>query len=370
VPRLNDLDRDERIGQLLWIGFEGTALDATLRDLVHRVRPGGLILFGRNIEDARQVRALADDLYRSLRVPPFLAIDQEGGRVNRLRGILGAMPAPLSLARGPHATGAVRAHARATAGALKALGLNVNFAPVLDLSGEDAANGIGDRAYGEDPRRVALLAGAAVKEYLREGVIPVGKHFPGLGGARADTHLTLPVIRRPRSLLLRVDLYPYRRLRKTLPMVMVGHAYYPALQGGRPHPATLSGRIVDDLLRRRLGFRGLVLTDDLEMGAVDRSLSGADAARAAFAAGSDGLMFCRSAERIAEAHEGLARDLTDGRIDAARLNASLRRIRALKERLLRRRRTRFSRGSLARARLVLETLHGPAAAGADPTARE
>src|SRR5207249_629523 len=199
--------------------------------LLDRVRPGGIILFARNIEDARQVRTLIDALQRHAATPPFIALDQEGGRVNRLKTILGPIPPNLGLATRPDAPRRILRHSASTAAALRTLGFNVNFAPVLDLSGQDAANGIGDRAYGVEAETVCRLAGVFLKEHLRSGVLPVGKHFPGLGSARADTHLTLPVIDKPRKALWEEDLLPYRRLRRWLPIVMAGHACYPALQG-------------------------------------------------------------------------------------------------------------------------------------------
>src|SRR2546422_2871882 len=264
VPR-DGLSLEDKVGQLFWIGFHGIALDPPLRSLLERVRPGGLILFARNIENARQVRALNDALSGSLRIPPFIALDQEGGRVNRLKPILGPIPPNLALARGKAATRAVGRQAGATARALRSLGFSVNLAPVLDLSGPGAANGIGDRAFGEDPATVCRLARVFLETHLRSGVIPVGKHFPGLGSAGADTHLTLPVISKSRARLTREDLVPYRRLNRHLPVVMAGHASYPALQD-RPGPATLSRAVIEGLLRRRLGYRGMILTDDLEMG--------------------------------------------------------------------------------------------------------
>lgn len=370
MTRLAGLDLEDRIGQLFWVGFEGTAWGPSLERLLRRVRPGGLILFGRNIESARQVRSLTDALHRALSVPPFIAIDQEGGRVNRLRPIIGATPASHWLSGQPRAAAVVRRHAVATVCALKSLGFNVNFAPVLDLSRAEARNGIGDRAFSDDPRKVVQLASVFLREHLRGGVIPVGKHFPGLGSARADTHVTLPVIRRSRAFLAARDLVPYRRLRTKVPVIMVGHAYYPALQGSPPHPATLSRAIVNGILRRRIGHRGLALTDDLEMGAVDQGMGAAELALAALGAGNDGLMFCRSAERILEARQGLLEAVRAGALDPARLTLSLRRILALKNRyLIPRRRARFSSGSIARARLLLESLGGPTPGGDDPTAR-
>lgn len=367
---LKDLDAAAMAGQLLWIGFHGTTWSPALARLVRDVKPGGIILFGRNIEGARQVRALNDAAYRALDIPPFVALDQEGGRVSRLRSIVGATSAALALAARPEPRGSVKRHSTATALALKTLGFNVNFAPVLDLSGADARNGIGDRAFGEDPADVCRLAEIVLRVHLQAGIVPVGKHFPGLGGARADSHLILPVIRRSREQIWKRDLLPYRRLRSLLPVIMVGHAYYPALQGRGAGPATLSARVVDGLLRRRMRYRGLILTDDLEMGAIDQRLAGGETALAAFAAGGDGLMFCSSADRILEAHEALRRAIEQRALPPARLRASLHRVLRLKERqLVRRRRGRYSIGSMARSRLLLESLAPQISAGIDPTAR-
>jgi beta-N-acetylhexosaminidase len=368
--RLRDLSLGEWAGQLLWVGFDGTAATPSLLRWIRRIQPGGIILFGRNIRNARQVRALTDALHAAVKVPPFVALDQEGGRVNRLKGILGRCPAPYDLAHLPNAPAALSRLATVTALALRSLGFNVNFAPVLDLSTRTAKNGIGDRALGADPLHVTDLARILLSTTARGDILPVGKHFPGLGAARADTHLSLPRIHLSGPRLWKDHLYPYRRLRALLPMIMVGHAYYPALQGQSPHPATLSRRVIHDLLRRRIGFRGLILTDDLEMGAVDQSRDGGTLARASFLAGSDGLMFCRSRARILEAHEALVMGLESGEIAPARARASLNRILALKTRhLVRRRRGRFASASVTRARRVLASLGAPFEEGMDPTAR-
>ena len=363
----------EQVGQLLWIGFEGTTYSKDLARLVKDVAPGGVILFGRNLTaDPRQIRALTDALHRALPIPPFIALDQEGGRVSRLREVIGATAPPAALAARCDATVAVRRQSEATAVVLCGLGFNVNFAPVLDLSAPDARNGIGDRAFGDAPRSVALLAGLFAAAHTRSGVLPVGKHFPGLGGAQADTHLSLPVIRRTRAALLRQDLLPYRRLRRSLPILMIGHACYPAVQGRSDQPASLSPAVIEGLLRRTLGYRGLVLTDDLEMGAIDQSLPAGAQALMAFQAGSDGLMFCRSEDRIRQASAALVAAVQAGEISPARLRASLRRVLALKQRpVVRRRRVRLTAAGLARARGQFATLlAGTSTTGPDPTARE
>ncbi len=367
---LRDLGPRERAGQLLWIGFDGTTASPALLRFMRRIQPGGIILFGRNIENARQVRALNDAFHRELRIPPFIALDQEGGRVNRLRSILGASPAPLILASGPKATTMLRRQAGATALALRTLGFDVNFAPVLDLSDAGTPNGIGDRALGDEPNRVISLARVLLQTFLEAKILPVGKHFPGLGSARSDTHESLPSIDRARPRLWSSDLLPYRRLSARLPMIMVGHAHYPALQGRDRVPATLSRRILHDLLRRRIGYRGYVLTDDLEMGAIDSTLDGGALAVKSFMAGSDGLMFCRSPERIEEAQAALAQAIETGSIAPSRARASLVRMMSLKRRYAGRiGRRRYSEASIARARRILASLGPTSAEGFDPTAR-
>lgn len=366
IPR--DLRR--QLGQLLWIGFRGTTVDSPLAAFLRDIRPGGVILFGRNIESAVQVRSLTDALYRSSSIPPFIAIDQEGGRVNRLRAIVGPTLTNHALARSPHPSAAVRLHAEATAMALRSLGFSVNFAPVLDLSGPRQRNGIGDRAFGSDPVRVSDHARRVVRAHLSAGLIPVGKHFPGLGEARLDTHVALPLIHRSRPGIWRRELVPYRRLGRILPMIMVGHACYPALQGNLIAPASLSHAVVSRCLRDQIGYRGLILTDDLEMGAIGDRASGGDRAREAFAAGHDGLMFCQSEELIATALETLIEGLQRGELDAEEVRCRLERIARLKGRFLARsRRHRFSAAGLAQARALFASMDPAAQAGPDPTAR-
>ena len=359
---------ERQVGQLFWIGFHGTTLTPELRSLLDHVRPGGLILFSRNIENARQVRSLTDALHRNGSPPPFIALDQEGGRVNRLKTILGPIPPNIELAARRDAEREIRRHSRSTAAALRSLGFNVNFAPVLDLSEVNSANGIGDRAYGERPEEVSRLAAVFLKEHLRAGVLPVGKHFPGLGSAGGDTHRILPIIDKARAALWKEDLLPYRRLRRWLPIVMAGHACYPALQGRDRSPATLSAGVIETLLRRRIGYTGLVLTDDLEMGAVEQSVGAGVQALAALRAGNDGLMFCATGEKIVEAFEAVLAAVRGREVDPRRLKRSLRRIAALKRRLPERR-PPFATATVERARRELARLGGGTDAGPDPTAR-
>jgi beta-N-acetylhexosaminidase len=327
------LSQEDLAGQLLFIGVEGTAMNPDLRRRLEAVRPGGIILFARNLQDAPQVAAFCRELQSALPVPPFLAIDQEGGRVSRLKGILPSIPTNLSLARAAGPDALVRQHGSQTGRALALLGFNLNFAPVLDLSEAESPNGIGDRAYGTDPEVVGRLARVFLDAQAAAGVPGCGKHFPGLGAGRVDSHLDLPCIDRSAEEIWREDLLPYRLLHDALPMVMVGHAHYPALQGSEPRPATLSPEVVTDLLRAKVGYRGVTLTDDLEMGAVDQRRPAGEVVLEALEAGNDLVMFCKSWERIEEARGAIARALKTGVLSPARLDTALSRILSLKERL-------------------------------------
>jgi beta-N-acetylhexosaminidase len=283
-----------RAGQHLFIGIPGRDLTSETRQWLAEVRPGGVILFARNVDNARQLR----DLTRQLReFTPLIGIDQENNRVNRLREIVGELPALARL----KATGGARAFGRQVGQSLRDLGINLDFAPVLDLELGDAAvdNALRDRCWGRTAAEVTRHAGEFLAGLREAGVCACGKHFPGLGGARHDSHEELPTIDRSRDELWAEDIAPYREL--PLPAIMVSHAHYPAFDFG---PASLSREIITTLLRRQLGYTGVVMTDDLEMRAI-RDFHGA--VRAAISAGADMLLVCHTPARILAAYEILAR---------------------------------------------------------------
>ena len=287
-------------GQHLMIGFYGTELSAETQKLLRTVQSGGVILFARNIVSAPQVRALC----RALPTQTIVAIDQENRRVNRLRDIIGELPGIAEI-ESPGDFG------RQIGSCLRGLGLHLDFAPVLDLELFDAKteNALNDRCWGQTADTVVARAGAFLDGLQSEGVAGCAKHFPGLGGARCDSHEELPMIRRTRA-ELEEDIAPYRRLQQKLSAVMVSHAQYPALDD---KPASLSSRIIGDLLRRELGYTGLVVTDDLEMGALRPFGSVAENAVAALEAGADLLLVCHTAERILAVHEALTKAAEQGK---------------------------------------------------------
>jgi beta-N-acetylhexosaminidase len=287
------------------VGLPGPVLDRDTARRLTRIGPGGVILFDRNLESPTQTAGLLEQLRSRAARPLLLALDQEGGRVSRLQAWIGSTPSAVALARAGEDT--VFRFGRATARALRALGFTVDFAPVVDLCAGDVANGIGDRSFGTDPERVCLLAGAFLEALQGAGVAGCLKHFPGLGPTNLDSHVGLPTAERSRDELERLDLVPYRRLGGRAACVMVGHAAYPALDPDPRRPASLSPPVVTGLLRGSLRFGGLVVSDDLEMGAVAPIDEDGRAAVRAVAAGCDLVLYCASLERAERAADALAR---------------------------------------------------------------
>ncbi|MFP5235657.1 MAG: beta-N-acetylhexosaminidase [Acidobacteriota bacterium] len=307
-------------GNLLVVGLEGLALSGLERAWLKTVRPGGVILFRRNISDAAQTRALLADAASLCAPHAFRCVDVEGGTVDRLRHALAHMPAPENVAAAHRKTSAAPSraakasprsapslayeHGVLTARGIKAFGFNVTLAPVLDLALPESNGVMGSRAAGVTAEDVIAFAREFLAGLASEGVAGCGKHFPGLGGGVNDSHIDTPRIARPWRDLWREDLAPYRELRTELPMVMVSHAAYP-LTPGKDVPATASPFWITKTLRGRIGYRGLIFSDDLEMGGILKFMSIEDAAIAAIRAGMDTLEICHSPELILRAYEAI-----------------------------------------------------------------
>ena len=308
-------------GRLLMVGLPGPAMDAAARELVRDLQVGGIILFARNLSSPEQVWQLTHDLQHAAREagsPPLLiAVDQEGGRVQRLREPFTIIPPAREL--GITVTpAAVERLAQKTARELALVGINVNLAPVLDVPrGPDCPQW--DRSYGQDPRQVARFARAAIQGYLAGGVLPVAKHFPGLGDTLADSHRELPLAQSDDP-SRETDLLPFREaVAAGAPAVMTAHLLVPKWD---TRPATLSAVALQDWLRQKLGFKGIIITDDLEMGAIAGRLPVDRAAREALAAGADLLLICNDWPAARDTARLLATDAplaTRARESAARL---------------------------------------------------
>ncbi len=320
---------DGLFGQILFVGFDGVSLTPDLRGFLREVRPGGIILFRRNIETAAQTVRLIADLKACLDPPPLLAVDEEGGRVSRLSGIAPTLPPGARLAA-MEDPAQVRALAAALGRVVASLGFDIDFAPVLDLCAPETDNGIGDRSFGTDPRRAAAYAAAYLEGLAEAGVAGCLKHFPGLGPTSCDSHLELPTVRKPERTFLDEDLLPYRLLRGHAPIVMVAHGHYPFLCGEDPVAATLVPAVSTDLLRREIGYEGLAMADDLEMKAVSARVPWDVLAPRAVAAGCDMVLVCRDRDAVRASHAALRAAIDSGVITPARLDEAIGRIAALR----------------------------------------
>jgi beta-N-acetylhexosaminidase len=305
------------------VGIPGPRVDAVARELVRDLRVGGVILFARNIESPEQVWELTRDLQREALAatgrPLLLAVDQEGGRVQRLKAPFTLIPAARDLAA-ISTLEEVETLARQVARELALVGLNVNLAPVLDVPRSPACPQW-DRAYGSNPETVAIYALAAIRGYRSGGIIPVAKHFPGLGDTSVDSHKVLPLAQSG-DVNREADLLPFRRaVAAGVPMVMTAHL---AVPGWDDRPATLSPVALQHWLRRRLGFDGVIITDDLEMGGISTKLPAPQGAREALAAGADLLLICQDCQAAWETARLLAMDPSlapRGREAAGRLSS-------------------------------------------------
>lgn len=325
-------DRDT-IGQLFMVGFQGTDLSPEFIDWLHECRPGGVILFSRNLVDAEQIARLTNSLQEHAPNPPLLiAIDQEGGRVSRLPQDFTVFPSAASIAA-CQSTDVAYATAEITAKELRAVGINMNMAPVLDVNSNPANPIIGNRSYGEHAEQVSHFGLAVMQGLQDHGVIPCGKHFPGHGDTMTDSHKVLPVVSSSRTRLEEVELAPFRHaIQHGLPTIMTAHVHYPALDPDAP--ATLSRFILTDLLRNELGFEGVTLTDDMEMRAIlDHSTIG-EASIRALQAGADMILICHQHARQSEAIFAIEKAVEEGELSMEDLSTHAERIWKLKEKFL------------------------------------
>jgi beta-N-acetylhexosaminidase len=322
----------EQIGQLLIIGFDGTEMSPRLASLLTRIQPAGVILFARNITGAEQTHRLLRACQKHVATPLFTCVDLEGGTVDRFRNVLGPAPSPAQV----FATGRrelYRKHGRIIGTNCGALGFNVDFAPALDLAFEASRSVMSSRAVSDDPKQVIVYA----REFLRGlgdvGVLGCGKHFPGLGEANLDTHHELPSVEKTLRKLWAEDLVPYRSLslRRELPFVMVSHAAFPAVTKERT-PASLSKKWITDILRMKIGYRGLICSDDLEMGGVLKAASIEQATVGHIRAGGDLGLICHQEDYIVRAYAGLVREAKRDSKFARRVEESSRRVLAFKKR--------------------------------------
>ncbi len=321
-----------RVGSLLIVGVEATSLTPLETAWLRSLRPSGLILFRRNIESPAQIHALFRQAELALQQPSFRCIDLEGGTVDRLRDLIGPTPAAAEVAATNRPT-LFREHGAFVGRALHSLGFNVDLAPVLDLALAAGLTVMRTRVASADPEKVVAYAREFLAGLAQHGVLGCGKHFPGLGGGTLDSHHATPRIVRTWEQIWNQDLKPYRALAAELPLVMVNHAAYPEIE--RPlSPASLSCFWIDEVLRGKLHYRGLVISDDMEMGGVLNHTSPEEAAIEAMAAGTDLLEICHRADRVLLTHEALLREAEGSPAFARCVNAAAARVEKRKQRLL------------------------------------
>ncbi|MBM3319967.1 MAG: glycoside hydrolase family 3 protein [Candidatus Eisenbacteria bacterium] len=309
----------------------GRRLTSREKEILAEGSVGHLVLFPRNLRDPEEAKDLIAEARSLLPRPPLVAVDQEGGIVCAAAAIAGRPPSAMHLGAAGSER-AVREWAARQASLLRRVGINMNLAPVLDVEDRGGSAVIGTRSFGGDPKRVARLGAAAVRGYLRGGVLPVGKHFPGHGSVRSDSHLTLPIDRRGARAILGSSIPPFRSaFRAGLPAVMIAHVAYPALGTGAL-PAGLSESVIRGLLRERLGFRGVVMSDAVEMA----GFPGETFLPEALAAGVDLFCVTRSLAAGRRASRRLAEAIRSGRVDPRAARAAARRVRALAGRRLHR----------------------------------
>lgn len=334
---VNDGTLRDQIGQLFMVGFDGLRPTAAITELIERERIGGIILFSRNIRDAEQVRELTAELQSIARAaghatPLLIATDQENGVVRRLGA--GATPFPGNMAQGAIGSAQrVSEIAYATGRELLTFGINMNLAPVVDVNNNPANPVIGVRSFGEDPQFVAHLGAAAVRGYHDAGVIACLKHFPGHGDTSQDSHLTLPSIPHSMERLEAVELIPFERgIAAGAASVMVSHVVFPALTGDATLPATVSSAVVRGVLRERLGFTGVIVTDCLEMNAISEGIGTEEAAWLASRAGVDLVAISHRADRQFGAIERVREAVASGALERDVIAAAAERVQCLKSR--------------------------------------
>ena len=300
-------------GQLLLLGVPGYEIDAAYADFVRRIQPGGFILFGRNIKTPSQLRALTDRLRELSEIEPIITIDQEGGRVSRLK-LLGNEPPNARQLREKGSLELIACHGELTGQLLRIFGFNLDLCPVLDIAFDDEAdNSLRGRCYGTTADQVIEMAGVFNQSLRATGVLSCGKHFPGYSCAESDPHHELSALPRPRTELEAHELKVFRKFTtggNPVDSMMIGHIAFRELDASGM-PASLAPAITTKLLREEMGFRGLVMTDDLDMGAIMNHYGFDEMIRLGLAAGNDLLMICHRTELAEQAAKVLEKCPTD-----------------------------------------------------------
>lgn len=328
-PTLDLTELNMKVGRLFMAGMPGTKMDPGIEALIRDYCLGGVILFSRNIIDPVQLATLCRDLQEAALkyhgIPLFLAIDQEGGRVARLKDPFTQFPGNSAIGADPKPVEKAMEFAAVTAREMRLVGLNMDFAPVVDVRKGEPEKHLNGRTFGDDPQIVGLLGATVVRVLQKNGVMAVAKHFPGLGRAPLDPHYELPTIEADTNVMEEVNLPPFKTaINEGVSSIMTSHAIYSVIDPGLP--ATLSRKVLTTLLREKLGFQGLIITDDLEMGAISKKWGTSDGAALSFEAGADLLLICEDQDKVKEGIETVKGRVLQGKISFNRLHQSVERI--------------------------------------------
>lgn len=330
---IENMTLEEKIGQLLIIGMEGKTYGEKLDRLIRQHHVGGIILLGKNISYPNGMVKLLNESKKAnagYKIPLFVSVDEEGGRVSRLPSSMKKLPAAQYFGRTGDETLAYEAGAY-LADLLHAFGYNMNYAPVLDVHSNPKNPVIGDRSFSSNPDEVATLGMALMRGMTDKGVISVAKHFPGHGDTHIDSHLSLPVIEKTIEELRETELIPFQRaIQEHVDIIMVAHIMFPELDN--KYPSSLSKTIISDLLRDDMHFNGIVITDDLTMGAIVNDYTVPEAALQSFVAGSDLLLIAGDYENQVGTIDALRNAVRTGTVSERRIDESVKRILELKER--------------------------------------
>lgn len=324
---------NDKIGQMLMCGFDGTVASDEVLKLVADNGIGGVIYFARNVETPEQVALLTADLQKAAaeggKAPLWISIDQEGGMVARITRGIALMPGGMAITAAGSLEDAYQA-ALISGRELAAMGINLNYAPVLDVNNNPQNPVIGVRSFGESPELAADYGAAMIRGYQEAGVAATAKHFPGHGDTDVDSHLDLPMIPHGRERMDQVELVPFRRaIAEGVDAMMSAHIYFPALEREKL-PVTLSKTVLTGLLREELGYQGIIMTDCMEMNAIAEHYGTVEASVRAVEAGADVVLVSHRADRQLAAMEAIRSAVTVGRISEARIDESVRRLLALK----------------------------------------
>jgi beta-N-acetylhexosaminidase len=328
---------EELVGQVFMVGFEGTRFSSDLSYFLKKLHVGGVIYFKRNVQDPLQLaelsRVLQEKAMEVSSLPLMISVDQEGGSVARLMPPFTRFAAQSEMGAAENPEDRIRQFAQTQAEELRLVGINMNLTPVLDVNLRGAEGLMASRSYGSDPALVSRLGRICITEFQQAGIMACAKHFPGIGDTDLDSHQDLPIQPKDKNELAKMELVPFQAaVQAKTAAIMASHVKYPAYD--LKYPASLSEAIIDGLLRHTFGYEGLIMTDDLEMGAVSRHYELEEAIFLAFKAGNDCLLLCHSPEKIERGYQELLRVIKKGMISEEMFKKSLLRILGLKHRFL------------------------------------